>query len=70
MNQLKTSKKLRELAILAPGWTALSACNGPQQEQDDEKQEDPNILFVMVDDMGYSDIGIYGQESYATPNLA
>lgn len=28
----------------------------------------PNVLFVLVDDMGYSDLGCYGSE-IATPNL-
>ncbi|MBD3242702.1 MAG: sulfatase-like hydrolase/transferase [Chitinivibrionales bacterium] len=29
----------------------------------------PNILFILIDDMGWADIGCYGSSFYETPNL-
>lgn len=29
----------------------------------------PNIVFILADDVGYGGVGCYGQEKYATPNI-
>ena len=32
-------------------------------------QEKPNIVFILADDLGYADIGPYGQKKISTPHL-
>ena len=32
-------------------------------------QENPNIIFIMADDLGYGDLGCYGQEKIQTPEI-
>ncbi len=46
-----------------------SGCQKPQEEaQDQSSVKRPNILLIVADDMGYSDIGAFGGE-ISTPNL-
>lgn len=33
------------------------------------KEKSPNVIFFLVDDLGWSDLGCYGSEFYETPNI-
>ncbi|CAM3676595.1 sulfatase [Polaromonas hydrogenivorans] len=34
-----------------------------------QTSEKPNILFILADDLGYGDLGVYGQTDFQTPQL-
>ena len=49
----------------------LFSCQNKKQDEDKEilVKKKPNIIFIMADDMGYGDLGCYGQEIIKTPNI-
>lgn len=38
-------------------------------ERTETSIEKPNIIYILADDLGYGDLGSYGQENIQTPNL-
>lgn len=34
-----------------------------------EKPKQPNVVFILVDDLGWTDLGCYGSDLYETPNI-
>jgi arylsulfatase A len=46
-------------------FSLLSSCSIKKEN----KEKKPNVIFFLVDDLGWSDIGINGSEFYETPNI-
>ena len=53
-----------------PGLAALSvlsACQGAPKTAVEHKQ--PNIIYILADDLGYGDLSCYGQQKFETPHI-
>ena len=50
----------------AAGTAALAGCAG---QPPDSGSRPPNIVFVMADDLGYGELGCYGQTKIRTPRI-
>ena len=37
--------------------------------QKEETPKKPNIVYILADDLGYGELGVYGQEKIQTPNI-
>ena len=55
---------MRKLIVLGAGMLPLAACTDAEQQQ-----KDPNVIFIIADDLGYGDLSCYGQEKFQTPNI-
>ena len=57
-------KSLGSKLILAGGAVAAASCTSPQPAP-----QRPNIVFILADDLGWGDVGCYGQQRFQTPNI-
>ena len=60
---------LSRRSFLAAVGTSVAGLSLPQISKADTNQNRPNILFIMVDDLGKEWISCYGAEDIETPNI-
>ncbi len=49
--------------------TLLIQCRNGDNRQVNISQDKPNIIYILADDLGYGDLGVYGQTKIETPNI-
>jgi hypothetical protein len=62
MKRRTIGKNLR-LGLVGLAALTLAACTGGNTT------EKPNVIFFLVDDLGWTDLGCYGSSFYETPNI-
>lgn len=62
---INKDKPIIRLLVAISLMTIYGSCSKPEQQN----TRPPNIIFFMVDDMGWMDAEIYGSQYYETPNI-
>lgn len=48
---------------------AAAVSQTPQSRENRNENKQPNLVFILADDLGYGDLGCYGQPYISTPNI-
>ncbi|WP_281990630.1 arylsulfatase [Aquimarina aggregata] len=59
--------KLFFLTII--GLVGLVSCSQEKKNQSHQEIKKPNIIYILADDLGYGELGCYGQTIISTPHL-
>ena len=60
-------KKTLSGRLILTGAAALAA--GSCTQPDKPAAQQPNVVFILADDLGWGDLSCYGQQRFETPNI-
>jgi len=63
---IKNSLSRREFLAMASAGLAAAAVGGCDLQV---KKRKPNFIFILIDDLGWKDVGAYGSSFYETPHI-
>ncbi|WP_236980709.1 arylsulfatase [Membranihabitans maritimus] len=58
-------KQITYLSVL----TLVISCNQSKDTQSATRRSNPNVVFILADDLGYGDLSFTGQKKFKTPNI-
>ena len=70
--QISYFVEINDLRMRSLVFIILALCYGCQTSenvQEPTKMEKPNIIYILADDLGYGELGSYGQQIIETPHL-
>ena len=59
----------RDFLLWSAGAAGLASCGESAEQPSPQPERPPNIVFIMADDLGYGELGCYGQTKIRTPNI-